>query len=662
MSASILRRGAVALLVASTVSCEISTGPDGGTPSSGFSLLVQRRNTAGERSFHVMSSDGNQIRPFVGAPSDAVTLIPSPDGKTIAYRRLLDAGYVELWAMDRDGANRRPLLSGGTWFVESATWSPDGKKLALAVSDANHSNDIATMNADGTDFVYLTSDPLPGILVDRDPSWSPDGTRIAFSSNAAGVTRLWIMNADGGNAHQVLPTSFPSNEQHPVWAPDTSDVIAVVSNTAAGTGIAFVRADGSDFHHVPINPAPVDPFWLPDGRLLYVASVAGDHDLWTVDRATGETRPFITSAFDDIHAAVFTDVAPFAWLGFATPVTYQINRPGTAVAIADIITDARPDVLVLSPIINEVHVMKGLPGGALQPIGGLFSESDVGVIQTGNVSNDTAPDLVGVGDSAVFVWRGGALGPGISLRIPLLGAVRGAALADLDNSGRAEIVSLVENGTQPFHLKTHRLGANDNIVLAADLATTRTVGHSVCGGDVTGDGFADIVAFAGSSNLSAYLAEGRGDLGLTDLRVVGTSLTSDLQAVPFCADFNNDGKTDIALFSAGAAQSVSVYRFGSLTFGTANRINASASGIAIADIDRDGDLDVILASASSATILIARNRGNGTFDAPTPVDIPSIPVSITAGDLNGDDWPDIALIDATGALVVLFSRGRAGMN
>jgi len=162
--------------------------------------------------------------------------------------------------------------------------------------------------------------------------------------------------------------------------------------------------------------------------------------------------------------------------------------------------------------------------------------------------------------------------------------------------------------------------------------------------------------------LSAYLAEGRGDLGLNDLHLVGTSLSSDLAAVPHCADFNNDGKTDVALFSAAASQSVAVFRFGSLTFGSANRISGAASGMAIADVDRDGDLDIILASASSATILIAKNRGNGTFDTPTLVAIPNIPVSITAGDLNGDNWPDIALIDSTGALIVLISRGRAGMN
>jgi hypothetical protein len=438
--------------------------------------------------------------------------------------------------------------------------------------------------------------------------------------------------------------------------------MAVVSSSPTGSGIAFVRTDGSDFKQIAITPGVSDLAWLPDGRLVYLSNPTGTFNFWTVDRVTGATAPVTTRHFNDVHAAVLKDVAAFAWRGFETPVTYQINRPGTAIAIADLITDGRPDVLVLSPFLGEVRVMKGLAGGALQAVGGLFSESDVGVLHTGLVSSDAAPDLVGVGDSAVFIWRGNSQGPGISIRIPLLGAVRGAALVDLDDNGRAEIVSLVQNGTQPFHIKTHTLGTNDNVLQAADLATTRTVGQSLCGGDVTGDGYPDVVALAGSPSISAYLAEGRGELGLEALRVVGTSLSSDVSAVPYCADFNNDGKDDIALFSVGASPSVSVLRFGSSTFGSASLISASATGMAIADIDRDGDLDIILGSASTAAILIARNRGNGTFDTPTSVTIPNVPVSITTADLNGDDWPDVALIDATGALVVLLSRGRAGMN
>jgi len=138
-------------------------------------------------------------------------------------------------------------------------------------------------------------------------------------------------------------------------------------------------------------------------------------------------------------------------------------------------------------------------------------------------------------------------------------------------------------------------------------------------------------------------------------------LSSDLNAVPYCADFNNDGKDDVALFSLGASQSVSVYRFGASAFGAASRVSAAASAMAIADIDRDGDLDIIMASTSSAVILVAKNRGGGSFDTPISYPIANVPIAVAAADINGDGWPDVMAVDITGALVVLLSKGRTGM-
>jgi hypothetical protein len=470
------------------------------------------------------------------------------------------------------------------------------------------------------------------------------------------------MNVDGSDAHQVLPQSFPSSERQPVWAPDTTNFLAVVATTAAGPGIAFVRADGSDFKHIPIAPGPNDPVWLPDGRLVYVANPNGDYDLWTVDRVSGATMQVTTRRDNDVHAAVLKDVAPFAWLGFAAPVTYAINRPfAVDMTTADVLTDGRTDLLILSPILNEIRLMKGALNGSLQSVGSLFAESDVSALRVGLVTPDAAPDIVGRGDSAAYLWRGRVDGPGIATRIAMAGILRDVALVDLDGNGRAEMVSLVETTEgQPFRLKSHTVNTSDNVVLSANVATGRSNGQSLCGGDMTGDGLPDIAVFAGSSTLSAFLATGDGTLGLADLDAAGQGLSSDVSAVPYCADFNNDGRDDVLLFSVGASQGISVHRFGGSTFGAGSRLATPANSIALADIDRDGDIDIIMASTNTPELLVAKNRGAGTFDTPIAYAIGGTPIAVAAGDVNGDGWPDIMAVDLTGTLSVLLSKGRTG--
>jgi hypothetical protein len=649
------------MALVAVASCERSTDPGDGPSPGGFSLLIERRNTVGQRSFYVMSIDGKTVKPFSGAPIDARALFPSPDGMTIAYLRDVEGG-VELWAMDRDGANRRPLLSGGTVSVESAVWSPDGSTLAIGYSTATISNDIATLNADGTGLADLTPDPLPGVYIDRSPSWSPDGSQVAFSSNRSGTTRLWIMNADGTNPRQVLPQSFPSSEKQPVWAPDTTNIIAFVATTDAGSGIGVVRTDGTDFKLIPLTPAPNDPVWLPNGRLAYIANPSGNYDVWTVDPVSGTSAQLTTRLDDDVHATVITEVAPFAWLGLNEPVTYQINRPfAVDMTTADVLTDGRADLLILSPLLNEIRIMKATAGGALQSVGSLFAESDVSAMRAGIITADNAPDLIGRGDSAAYLWRGRVDGPGIATRIAMAGILRDVTVGDLDGNGRADLVSLVETteGT-PFRLKTHTIGAGDNIVFAADQLTNRTNGHSLCAGDMTGDGLVDIAVFTGTSTVSAYVAAGKGELTLDDLAFAGSGLSSDLEAIPYCADFNNDGKADVALFDLTTSGGVSVHPF-KTSFGAGSRITTPANAIAIADIDRDGDLDFIMASSSTSEILVARNRGLGSFDTPVGYSIANMPVTVAVADLNADGWPDVMAIDVAGTLSVLLSKGRTGM-
>jgi len=152
----------------------------------------------------------------------------SPDGTQIAFRGDLDlaepSGDEEIYVMNADGTDVRQLTSNAD-FDSAPSWSPDGTKIAFEKAAAGtfvpgvpaepgkeaEEKDIYVMRADGTHVRRLTDSPG----LDEGPVWSPDGTKIAFSSDRDGQQELYVMNADGSDPRRL--TDNPARDESPDW-------------------------------------------------------------------------------------------------------------------------------------------------------------------------------------------------------------------------------------------------------------------------------------------------------------------------------------------------------------------------------------------------------------------------------------------------------------
>jgi Tol biopolymer transport system component len=142
----------------------------------------------------------------------------SPDGGKIAFVRHAndpsESFVVNLWVMNADGSNAKALTSyplgpGPDVFVDGFSWSPDGSRIAYAVS-----NDIHVVNADGSGDINLTNGSALG---EYQPHWSPDGSKILFSALVGDAPDLFIMNADGGQPTNL--TNNPAFDADGEWRP-----------------------------------------------------------------------------------------------------------------------------------------------------------------------------------------------------------------------------------------------------------------------------------------------------------------------------------------------------------------------------------------------------------------------------------------------------------
>ncbi len=205
---------------------------------------------------------GSEVRIPIPGPSSAGVPCPqwSPDGRSVAYLNLSDAGYAQVAITRLDGASTVvPAPYNSNWG--DFAWSPVGDTIA-----ASENSGIWLTRSDGGE-PRLIRAGVPGEFGDL--SWSPDGSRIAVTledrvSPAGDSVR--IIRVDGSAADVDLKPGM-----RPVWSP-SGDRIAYYSG-----GVVVVDADGSHAHRVPPVAGTADHaglslgaavLWSPDGRRL----------------------------------------------------------------------------------------------------------------------------------------------------------------------------------------------------------------------------------------------------------------------------------------------------------------------------------------------------------------------------------------------------------
>ena len=229
------------------------------------------------------------------------------DGRALVYATVpTETEPSQLMLID-DFTRPATVLSPGGVAEREPVWSPDGTRLAYFSQRDDAAGDVfvATLaNRRLEDVRNLTprSSGEPLISPDVTPAWSPDGTRLAFTSYRGGSAALWVMNADGSQLRQLTPTSGAHGDYFPSWSPDGQRIAFQRINTAQSRiGIVAVASGAIGFYE--FDGRAYSPAWSPDGRWIAFSGLTGSELDIHVREADGTQVRRIARPGDDFSPA-----------------------------------------------------------------------------------------------------------------------------------------------------------------------------------------------------------------------------------------------------------------------------------------------------------------------------------------------------------------------
>lgn len=226
-------------------------------------LAFTRKSPSG-RDVYVSDWDGKNAQRITNGDVNVLpVLVPGGGVAFTSYRSKKPFLFVS------KGGEPTQLIAKGS-MVTGAAFSPDGKRVAVSVSEGENA-EIFVANADGSGITKITDTRF---FLNTSPSWSPDGKRITFVSNRAGNPQIYVMGADGSGAKRL---TFQGNyNTTPSWSP-RGDLIAFTARDERNAFDLFtVNVDSGKVARLTQDASGnEEPVFSPNGRLIMFTSTRG---------------------------------------------------------------------------------------------------------------------------------------------------------------------------------------------------------------------------------------------------------------------------------------------------------------------------------------------------------------------------------------------------
>ncbi|MCC6860871.1 MAG: PD40 domain-containing protein [Bryobacterales bacterium] len=252
----------------------------------------------------------------------AADIISRLGGRTLAGSRVYfvsdRTGHKEIWSMDPDGGNQRPITSYRSISITPAI-SPDGTKIAFTSFVRGNPGIFIHSVETGRRLPFFNQNAS----INATPGFTPDGKQILFSSSLSGDPQIYIANVDGSQARRL--TSTRSIEVEPKVNPKNGTEVVFTSGRSGVPQLYRMNIDGADVQRLTSGEGhAVNADWHPDGQIIAFA--------WTRGHEPGFFNIFIMNVangrFDQLTHGVGKNENP-SWAPDGRHLVFASNRSGS---------------------------------------------------------------------------------------------------------------------------------------------------------------------------------------------------------------------------------------------------------------------------------------------------------------------------------------------
>jgi TolB protein len=228
-----------------------SVSPDG-------HIVAFTTYASGYPAIQLFSLDTNRKLPFYNQRASMNAFVSfTPDSKQVVFSSTAAGGAAQLYIANADGTGFRRLTNSGVIEVEAKINPKTGLDL-VDVSGRSGLPQVYKMNMEGTDVQRLSA----GTGEATNPSWSPDGTHIAFAWTKGfepGNYNIFVMDVITRDTVQL--TANEGRNENPCWAPDGAHIV-YASKRGAQSQIWVMNADGTGKHPLTQTGSNEKPVWV----------------------------------------------------------------------------------------------------------------------------------------------------------------------------------------------------------------------------------------------------------------------------------------------------------------------------------------------------------------------------------------------------------------